>query len=96
MEHNERKAGGEWQAASGSDPMAVDTGLTAVGTGPTAVLMETDEGEREEVFATRFQAELFVYYLPMMALVSAEFAAVRSAILSPLGVVGRAAEVLSN
>ncbi len=52
--------------------------------GPTAVLMTTDDGEREEVFATRWQAELFLLYIPMMALISDEFAAVRSAILSPL------------
>ena len=52
--------------------------------GPTAVLMTTDDGEREEVFATRWQAELFLFYIPMMALISDEFAAVRSAILSPL------------
>ena len=64
--------------------------------GPTAVLMETDDGEREEVFASRFQAELFVYYLPMMAQVSAEFAAVRSAILSPLGVSGATGALTAN
>jgi hypothetical protein len=57
--------------------------------GPTAVLMTTDDGEREEVFATRRQAELFLSYIPVMAVVSAEFAAVRSAILSPLVAAGR-------
>ena len=45
--------------------------------GPTAVLMTTDDGEREEVFATRWQADLFLLYIPVMALVSDEFAAVR-------------------
>lgn len=54
--------------------------------GPTAVVMFTDDGEREEVFATRFQAELFLSYLPALAHVAGEFAAVRSAILSPLDV----------
>lgn len=52
--------------------------------GPTAVVMFTDDGEREEVFATRFQAELFLSYLPALAHVAEEFAAVRGAILSPL------------
>ena len=52
--------------------------------GPTAVVMFTDDGEREEVFATRFQAELFLSYLPALAHVVGEFAAVRGAILSPL------------
>ena len=51
---------------------------------PTAVLMETEDGEVELVFATRWQAELFLAYIPMMAVVSEEFARVRSAILSPL------------
>ena len=54
------------------------------GGGPTAVVMTTDDGEREEVFATRWQAELFLSCVPMMAVISEEFAAVRSAILSPL------------
>lgn len=52
--------------------------------GPTAVVMTTDDGRQEEVFATRWQAELFLSYIPIMALISEEFAAVRSAILSPL------------
>jgi hypothetical protein len=56
--------------------------------GPTAVVMFTDDGEREEVFATRFQAELFLSYLPALAHVAVEFAAVRGAILSPLEVTG--------
>ena len=46
--------------------------------------MTTDDGEREEVFATRWQAELFLSHIPVMALLMEEFAAVRSAMLSPL------------
>ncbi len=52
--------------------------------GPWAVLMTTDTGEREEVFPSLFQAELFLSYIPLAAVISEEFAAVRSAILSPL------------
>jgi hypothetical protein len=36
--------------------------------GPTAVILWMRDGtEREEVFATRFQAEVFVYLLPYLA-----------------------------
>ncbi len=59
-------------------------GSAALHPGPTAVVMATDDGEREEVFATRWQAELFLSHIPVMAVVSDEFAAVRSAMLSPL------------
>lgn len=57
---------------------------------PTAVILELDEdgrrGEMELVFATRFQAELFVYQLPYLMTVG-KWEQVRSAILSPLAVV---------
>ena len=66
-------------------------GRDALHLGPTAVVMTTEEGEREEMFATRWQAELFLSYIPVMAVVSEEFAAVRSAILSPLLVVEKPA-----
>ena len=59
-------------------------GRAALHPGPTAVVMTTDDGEREEVFATRWQAELFLSHIPVMALLMEEFAAVRSAMLSPL------------
>ena len=51
---------------------------------PCAVILTLDEGdglmaEMELVFASRFQAEWFVYQLPMMGI-----AAVKAAIISPL------------
>jgi hypothetical protein len=52
---------------------------------PCSVILELDDGETQEhVFATRFLAELFISNIPMMAVIMEEWAAVRSAILSPL------------
>ena len=51
---------------------------------PTAVVLWMRDGtEREEVFATRWQAEWFVYQLPYLMTVG-QWSEVRSAILSPL------------
>ncbi len=59
--------------------------------GPTAVLLELDEdgrrGEMEVVFASRWLAEWFVYQLPYLMTVG-QWTQVRSAIISPLEVVG--------
>ena len=53
-------------------------------TGPTAVLLTVDEGdgvmaEMELVFATRYQAEVFVGLIPML-----QMEQVKAAMLSPL------------
>ncbi len=58
---------------------------------PCAVILTLDEGggvmaEMELVFATRFQAEWFVYQLPYLMTVG-DWTQVRGAILSPLVVV---------
>lgn len=54
---------------------------------PTAVILDLDEdgrrGEMELVFATRWQAEWFVYQLPYLMTVG-QWTQVRAAILSPL------------
>jgi hypothetical protein len=54
---------------------------------PTAVLLEIDEdgrrGEMELIFATRFQAEQFVYLLPYLMSVG-EWSQVKGAMISPL------------
>jgi hypothetical protein len=57
---------------------------------PTAVLMQIVEdgipGEMEVIFASRFQAEWFVYQLPYLMTVG-DWTQVRSAIISPLEIV---------
>ncbi len=54
---------------------------------PTAVLLSIDDegrpAEMELVFATRFQAEWFVYQLPYLMTVG-KWTQVRAAMLSPL------------
>lgn len=55
---------------------------------PTAVLLDIDEGdgliaEMELVFASRFQAEWFVYQLPYLMTVG-EWEQVKAAMISPL------------
>jgi len=68
--------------------------MTRLENQPTAVLLEIDEdgrrGEMEVIFATRFQAEWFLYQLPYLMTVG-DWTQVRSAILSPLVGVGAAA-----
>lgn len=49
----------------------------------TAVVLETTEGPLELVFATYWQAEYFVYLLPMLMAVG-QWNTVTSAIISPL------------
>jgi len=52
---------------------------------PTAVVMEMDDGSVvETVYATRFQAEMFLYLLPYALSAVADGGRVVSAILSPL------------
>jgi hypothetical protein len=57
---------------------------------PTAVLMEIVEdgvpGEMEVIFATRIQAEQFIYLLPYLMSVG-DWTQVKSAIISPLEIV---------
>jgi len=58
---------------------------------PTAVILTIAEdsgmtAEMELVFATRFQAEWFVYQLPYLMTVG-DWTQVRSAIISPLEIV---------
>lgn len=47
------------------------------------VLRMADGGERVEMFASRFQAELFVSWIPALQMASDEFAEVRGAIIRP-------------
>lgn len=52
---------------------------------PCAVVMELEDDEVvEQVFATRFQAEIFVYLLPYAMSTLPDGRRVKSAILSPL------------
>lgn len=54
---------------------------------PTAVVMEMDDGSVvETVYATRFQAEMFLYLLSYGLSAVEDGGRVRSAILSPLAV----------
>lgn len=54
----------------------------------TAVVMTLRDGRRDvRVFASRFQAELFLYYLPYGALVDVELAFVASARIEGMRVV---------
>lgn len=58
---------------------------------PTAVILDIDEdgrrGEMELVFASRWQAEWFVYQLPYLMTVG-QWEQVRGAMISPLVAVG--------
>lgn len=57
--------------------------MTQLTNQPTAVILDLEEdgqrGEMELVFPTRWQAEWFMFQLPMMGIV-----AVKGAIISPL------------
>lgn len=53
--------------------------------GPTSVVLTMRDGsEVEQVFATRFQAEMFLYLLPYLMTTQPDGDEVASAILSPL------------
>jgi hypothetical protein len=52
---------------------------------PCAVVMRLRDGTRtEQVFATRFQAEIFLYLLPMLMMTLPDGDQIAAAILSPL------------
>ena len=66
---------------------------------PTAVLLWMRDGsEREEVFASRLQAEMFVFLLPYLATTLPDDAerGVAAAMISPLAAAGQAGRLLAR